>query len=407
MFIATALPPQDAPAPAPAASFDEQYQQARKLANDGQRELALAMYNSLLQRSPGNVDVLLGRGIVYARMDRWAESEADLKAAAAASPTYADIWSALGNMYTWSDAPAKAADAYTHLIALEPKDPAHRLARARAYRNAGRLADARAEYEQAAALGADSAAVAEAIAAMQPRSLNREAAAPLRYRWAAGLSASWTDHGDLSRWSDQTASVRHYGAIGSIGFEALRAHRFDQSDYAWALDGYTDLWTGAYANLRYQHSASARLFPPNSGRVEVWQSLGGGWEGSLSDDVLGFEGSRVNIYGISLGKYTGNFYLLLRHQSITSPGSHSNGDRFLGRYYYRGDADSYVEMTLNRGRSDDAQSLVGGQTRSGGGSLGWSHYLSEDWGLKASISASRAGVGENERSISVGVSHRW
>jgi YaiO family outer membrane protein len=141
--------------------------------------------------------------------------------------------------------------------------------------------------------------------------------------------------------------------------------------------------------------------------VEVWQSLGGGWEGSLSDDVLGFEGSRVNIYGISLGKYTGNFYLLLRHQSITSPGSHSNGDRFLGRYYYRGDADSYVEMTLNRGRSDDAQSLVGGQTRTGGGSLGWSHYLSEDWGLKASISASRAGVGENERSISVGVSHRW
>jgi hypothetical protein len=58
-----------------------------------------------------------------------------------------------------------------------------------------------------------------------------------------------------------------------------------------------------------------------------------GWEASLSDDVLGF-GSRVNIYGISIAKYVGNFYIQLRHQNIVSAGSHSTGERLLARWYY-------------------------------------------------------------------------
>ena len=60
-----------------------------------------------------------------------------------------------------------------------------------------------------------------------------------------------------------------------------------------------------------QRGAAARLFPANAGRVELYQSLGSGWEASVSDDVLGFA-SRVNIYGVSIAKYTGDWYLQLR-----------------------------------------------------------------------------------------------
>src|SRR5689334_22953348 len=94
--------PADPPAqiqPAGAPSFDDQYAQARAFANGGQPELALAAYSALLARSPGNADVLLGRGIVYSRLGRWREAEADLAAAAKASPDYADVWEALGNNY--------------------------------------------------------------------------------------------------------------------------------------------------------------------------------------------------------------------------------------------------------------------------------------------------------------------
>ena len=50
--------------------------------------LALSAYDALLARSPGNVDVLRGRGIVCARLGRWPEAERDLRVAAAASPAY-------------------------------------------------------------------------------------------------------------------------------------------------------------------------------------------------------------------------------------------------------------------------------------------------------------------------------
>lgn len=410
-------PPQSAEQIQPAAaattaSFDEQYEKARALANGGQPALAVAAYDALLMRSPGNVDVLLGRGIAYTRLDRWAEAQADLEAAAKASPDYADVWLALGNMHQWHDQPDQAIAAYSRLVALRPGDAASWMARARAYRAAGRIPEARADLAQARGAGGNAAEIdafdTALLAAVtpQPRAGNPEAALAAGYTWAASLSGSWTDVGSGPRWNDQTASVRHYMQRGSIGFETLRAHRFDQSGHAWALDAYTDLWPGAYANLRYQRAPAARLFPENSGRIEIWQSLGGGWEVSLSDDVLGFD-SRVNIYGATVGKYVGNWYLQLRHQNIVSEGSHSSGDRLMARYYYAGDADSYIEATANRGRSDDPLSLAGGRARSGGGSLTWVRYWSRDWGSKLGASFSRDSGDARERGVSIGLYRRW
>jgi YaiO family outer membrane protein len=400
------------------ASFDEQYEKARTLANAGQPALAVAAYDALLAQSPGNADVLLGRGIAYTRMERWSEAQADLEAASRASPGYADVWLALGNLHQWHDQPQQAAEAYGRLVALRPDDASAWQARARAHRAAGRVAEARADLEKARTLGADGAGIDAALAALeprpepqlQPRAGNPEAALAAGYTWAASLSGSWTDVGSGPRWNDQTASVRHYMQGGSIGFETLRAHRFDLTGHAWALDAYADLWTGAYANIRYQRAPAARLFPANSGRVEIYQSLGGGWEASLADDVLGFD-SRVNIYGVGLGKYVGNWYVQLRHQNIVSEGSHSTGQRLLARYYYAGDADSYLEATANSGRSDDPLSLSGGRARSGGGSLTWVRYWSDNWGSKVGASFSRGASGSvnatHERGLSFGLYRRW
>lgn len=374
------LPPTAQVQAASPASFDEQYEKARALANAGQPALALAAYNALLAQSPGNVDVLLGRGIVYTRMERWSEAEADLEAAAKASPAYSDVRLALGNLH----------------------------------RRQGRPEAARLDIEKARALGANGPEVDAALAALEPRPAlqpppragNPEAVLAAGYTWAASLSGSWTDVGSGPRWNDQTASVRHYMKGGSLGFESLRAHRFGQTGHAWALDAYADLWSGAYANIRYQRAPAARLFPANSGRVEIYQSLGQGWEASVADDVLGFD-SRVNIYGVGLGKYIGNWYVQLRHQNIVSQGSHSNGQRLLARYYYAGDADSYLEATANSGRSDDPLSLSGGRARSGGGSVTWVRYWSDNWGSKVGASFSRGANEARERGLSVGLYRRW
>jgi YaiO family outer membrane protein len=413
--------PADPPAqvqPAAVPSFDDQYGKARALANGGQPELALAAYSALLTQSPGNADVLLGRGIVYSRLGRWREAEADLGAAAQAKPGYADVWEALGNTFRWSEQPARALDAYARLVALRPNDPAALVARARAQRALGHAPEARADLERARSLGGDTGEIDGLLADLQPRvplpaAGNPAAGSPYAmiasgYSWAAGLSSSWTDVGSGPRWNDQTASVRHYMKAGSLGFETLRAQRFGQHDYAWALDAYTDLWRGAYANLRYQHSATNRLFPANSGRAEVWQALGGGWEASISDDVLGFDG-RVNIYGASLARYTGNFYVQLRHQNIVSASSHSSGERLLARWYYTGDADNYLELSANSGRSDDPVSLVGGRARSGGGGFAWVRYFTPQWGgkLGAAFSRSASANAGDERGLSFALYRRW
>lgn len=387
MFVDFQPPPASAPAPQAdaAISFEAAYARARAHANDGQPELALAEYSALLARSPGNADVLLGRGIVYSRLERWDEAEADLTAAAREAPDYADVWSALADLYRWSARPQQAIEAYDRLIALQPDVPAHRAARA-AVERAGEV---------------DAAPV---IA--QQRAASPDASIAAGYSWLANLSSSWLDVGDTPRWNEQTLSVRHYLRGGSLAFETLRAHRFEQTGHAWALDAYVDLWRGAYANLRYQKAPGARLFPANAGRVELYQALGRGWELSLSDDVLGFD-ERVNIYGVGLAKYFGNFHVQLRHQNIVSDGSHGSGDRLLGRYYYRGDADSYVELRVNRGRSDDALSLNGGRTRSGGGGIDVLHYFTRDWGGRFGANLSRDGGAGREQGVTFALYRRW
>src|SRR5690348_9262535 len=98
---AIAQPPAET-RPAAPSSFEQQFEEARSLVRQGQLGMALAAYDALLAQSPGNADVLLARGIVYGRLQRWDKAEADLKAAAAAAPDYADVWSALGNVYLWS-----------------------------------------------------------------------------------------------------------------------------------------------------------------------------------------------------------------------------------------------------------------------------------------------------------------
>lgn len=395
--------------PAATASFEAQYEQARRFANAGQPDLALAAYDALLARAPGNVDVLLGRGIVLSRLERWREAEADLSAAAKASPGYADVWLALGDLYQWQERPAQAADAYGRAAALRPQDAAVLMAHARALRALGDLDGARVALAKARAAGADAGEADAVLRAMQPRPGpgNPDAAIASGHTWLAGLSGSWQDLGAGPRWNDQTLSLRRYGKHGSIGFEALRAQRFGQGGGAWAIDAYTGLWQGAYANLRYQRAPGERLFPAHSGRIEIYQSLGKGWEASLSDDLLGFD-SRVNIYGASIAKYSGDFYVQLRHQRIVSEGAHGSGERLLARWYYTGIGDSYLEMTANRGRSDDPLSLTGGRARSGGGSLTWVHYLSRHWGTRVGASLARSGAGEaRERGLTVGLYRRW
>ena len=402
----------NAVAAAAPASFDQQFLAARTLATSGQREQALLAYSALLARSPGNTDVLLGRGRVYAWMGRWAEAETDLLAATSAAPNYADAWSALGDLYMWSDRPAQAVDAYGKWLALAGNDdPAPLVARGRAYRAVGNLAAARADFQAAGARGADPVQIQNYQVSLTPRVQNPDAAVPAGYLWSASLGASWTEFNPVRpAWTDYTVSVRRHFEKGSLAFEWLEARRFRIDDHAWALDGYLDLWNRAYANVRYQQGPQANLFPENSWRVELFQGVGRGWELSASYDRLQFSQSSVNLYGLGVGRYVGNWYLRGRRVFIPGDGSTSTSDRLLVRYYYLGDGDNYVEVTAGAGRSNQAFSNTPGApsgSHSSSGSISFVKFLNPRWGFKFGASYGEEANGFTGHGVFGSLYTRW
>lgn len=229
----------------------------------------------------------------------------------------------------------------------------------------------------------------------------------LPYQWAMSGGFSNTAMGAGST-NENSLTLRHYTTWGSIAVERLGLRRWGDADQAWALDAYPRLWQGAYANVRYQRSNQADLFPLTSWRAELYQNVGGGWELAASRDHLGFN-SAVTIDGLSAGKYWGNFFARWRHQRVSTDTSAGQGDRFFVRYYYEGDADHYVEGNVSRGRSDDFGSALLQSSRSDSRGAAWYHFVTRVWGFKLSASQSKdsSGSGSMARDVSVSLTRRW
>ena len=364
-------------------SYEAKFQLARLLSYTRQREEAIRLYTELLSTRPTNSDLLLGRGRTYAWEGRWSESEADLTAVTARLPDYGDAWAALGDLYLWSGRPADAIQAYTRWVSVQPTEPAAYLARSNAYRSSADRSAARADLEKARASGASDAEVDRLIAALEQRS-EAQAAQPGNFRWLAHVGDTYSNFSaGRSAWSEYDASVRWYFPRGSLAAESLVARRFSLTDHALALDGYADAWRRAYLNLRYQYSPNATLYPQQAYRAELFQGIGRGWEPSLSYDHMSFTGSDVDLYGVGLGKYVGNWYLRWRTLFIPSTPALGVSHRAVARYYFSGNADDYVELNggFSHGSELLAHSVVVNVTRSWTAGAQIQKFFTPRWGI--------------------------
>lgn len=392
-------------------SYEPRFQLARMLSYTNQHPEAIQLYTELLAASPRNSDLLLGRGRTYAWQGRWAEAETDLTAVTVRAPDYSDAWSALGDMYLWSDRPDSAIKSYDRWIAARPAEPLAYLARAKAYRAVGNLKAARTDLEAARVHGAAAAEVSLLIATLDRRA-EEGAGKPENFLWSASLSYSTSDFTPTrDRWHEYTASVRHYWERASLAAEYLKANRFDLADDAVALDAYIDLWSRAYANVRYQYSADAVLYPDDAYRAEIFQGYGQGWEFSGSYDRMNFTNSSVNMYGIGLGKYTGNWYYRWRTLFIPSAAKAGVSHRAIARYFFSGNADDYVELNggFSRGGDYRRQSQIVDITSSWTVGAAVRKYYSPQWGVKlaADYSDEKTSNPFVERSVSISLLYRW
>jgi len=365
----------------------------------------------LIQQYPNDPDHWLRRGLAQARLSLWTPAAQDIEKAVSIAPGYADAWSALADVYRWSDRAAAAADAYARLAVLRPDDAQVQVLRTRSLAAVAELEAAQLAQQQARVMVANKEAVSTSaevprLGALSPETLNQVTPSDA-YKWALS-GGLYSSSSGSSKARENSLVLRRYGALGSIAVERLSLHHFGDSDTAWAVDAYPRLWPGAYANLRYQHADVPALYPKRSWRAELYQNISGGWELAVSRDFLGF-GSGVRIDGVSAGKYWGNFFARWRHQQVQSDSSSGQGDRFFVRYYYQGDADHYVEANASRGRSDDFSSALIQASRSDSRGLVWYHFVSREWGYKLSASESKdtAGYGAKIKDLGASLTRRW
>ncbi len=145
--------------PRPAIAAEIQYKMARALAFSDSRAAAIEAYSVLIRRNPNDVDARLGRGRVHAWEKNWAAAEADLQAVTERAPRYTDAWLARGDVCLWSGRYAEAVVMYGEAIGLDGGDPAGYLGTAKAERNRGDFAAARAALQQAEERGITAAAL--------------------------------------------------------------------------------------------------------------------------------------------------------------------------------------------------------------------------------------------------------
>lgn len=392
-------------------AYEAKFQLARALSFSGGRDEAIRIYTELLAARPENTDLLLARGRVLAWQRRYPEAEADLTAVTRLSPEYGDAWSALGDMYVWSDRPEKAVEAYGRWQEVRPDSPEAYIARGRAWRSAGNYAAARADFTAAGTHGAPAGEVEELLATLEIRRAAQESVAPEGYDWSVGGVwgiSNFTPQRD--EWQTATARARRYFERGSLAVEYLWADRFRRSDDAFALDGYVDLWSRAYANVRYQYAPDAILFPDHAYRFELYQGMGKGWEPSASYDHMDFGDNDVDMYGAGLGKYVGNWYLRWRTLFIPATAALGLSHRAMARYYFSGDADDYFEVNggwsrggeFYRGSTTDVE-----KTRSESFGAAYQKYFNSRWGLSLSAGYSDERSAFIERNITVGLTTRW
>ena len=392
-------------------AFEAKFKLARALSFSGHRAEAIRLYTELLAKSPENADVLLARGRIYAWEDRWSEAEKDLLTVTSQHPDYGDAWSALGDMYLWSDRPRDAAKAYGRWIAARPDDPRAYIARGRARRSAGDIDQARSDFEAARTHGMTDAEVKPYLASLQQRRQEPESTSPDEYQWLANLSFGRSTFSPVSGvWNYCGASLRHYWKSGSLAAEYLDSQRFGSDDYALALDAYLDIWPRAYVNLRFQYSPHADLFPNVAYRAELFQSVGKGWELSGSYDHMYFGGSNVDMYGLGLGKYIGDWYVRWKMLLIPSSAGLGISDRLTARYYYAGNGDDFGEVSGGYGEGGEFFQDTGIIERTRGHSFGgaFQKYITPQWGGKLSAGYSDDNMYPfRERYVTGNILRRW
>jgi YaiO family outer membrane protein len=290
------------------AAQDDVLAAARRAATSGRREAALSALEARLAVTPGDVDARLLYGLVLSWERRYDEARAALQQVLSEAPQYTDARVALMNVEYWSGRPTDARDLAEHILADHPGNAA-----------------ARAIYDRIEA-------------SSQP--------------WR-GTTRYWfdnfTDSGSYGH--EFEVSLTRRTPVGPLIVRGAQALRSGMDDELLEAEFYPRFRPGTYAFVAAGVATDASLYPRYRFGLELYQTLGRGFEVSAGTRYLAFD-EPARIFVGSLAKYIQHWMLTGRVSYIpggAGPDSTSYSAR--ARRYFGRDGSNFIGISYTHGFS--------------------------------------------------------
>lgn len=281
---------------------------ARAAATSGRRPEALATLATHLGTAPRDVDARLLYGLVLSWEGRYDEARQQLRQVLDQAPGYEDARIALMNVDWWSGRTDAARAAADGILAKDPGNKQARFVRERLE------------------------------AASQP--------------WSAGvLYSNDTFSGDRDAWHETAFALTRRTSRGSVIVRTSEARRFGSHDQLVEVDFYPRIRPGTYAFVSVGGAPDATLYPSTRVAVDLYQSIGRGFEVSGGLRRLAFS-STTYIYVGTISKYVGNWMITGKVFRVPAAGDLDSTSYHGGfRRYIRGDGVSYLGAAYSHGFS--------------------------------------------------------
>ncbi|MCH7732810.1 MAG: YaiO family outer membrane beta-barrel protein [Candidatus Marinimicrobia bacterium] len=382
-------------------SYDVLFGYARALSFSGQRQKGIEVYTNLLDQFPNDPDALLGRGRVHAWEKHYEASEKDLLYVTDNFPDYLDAWVALSDLYTWWSKYPNAIEVLNHLIKVQPESPDYYIKRSKVFKLDRHFSTARNDLLKATDLGGDKKIINQFLQQLA------RVTAPTR--WSATLdydNLSYSD--DRDTWHTFTTSLKREFKSGTLILKGLRTRRFGEWDRALVIDSYLDAWTGAYANITYQHAINRQFLPTNTFRLEIYQGFASSWEVSGTYGRMNFPKTKVNLYSLLLAKYAGPWYIRSRVLLVPLPDKSSQSYSLSVRRYL-GNVDDFIDAVYGWSTVQENIKTVDDLTHVQSQSflIRFEKKLIENIIVTAQYSTRSEKNSYTTQSINVGTTYRW
>jgi YaiO family outer membrane protein len=336
--------------PPRATADDDLPSRARAMAGNGQRPEAIRLLREHLGAVPADHDARVLLGLVLSWEGQYDEARTTLRLVLEQDPGHGDALPALMNVEIWDGHPERADAMAVSLTAPGARVSAPIfLGRARALAAMHRTAEARELVRRV----------------LRSRTSNEEALrlldvfdADLR-RWEAqsGYTSDWFSDSSREAWHEAWVSLKRETRVGAVIGRISRAERFGLVDGLFEIDVYPRFRPGTYAYVNVGVAGNDRLYPDYRAGVDLYQSLGNGFEASAGFRRLQFS-EPVTIYVGSVSKYHGDWLFTGRTYVTPDTLGPSVSLHGIARRYFGAGGTDYVGFRYSHGRSkEEIQSL--------------------------------------------------